>query len=146
MRNLAINLETFGFIERERLSDGKIKIFRCGRDFLYYAFNYYYPEKFNPEINNPEKLEQSHAFGLPIPFWLYFTSLQFIYVPKFLAENNLKLLINDKQINSFFDFFIAMAKPIKISVVERIKQIENAIDNNFVSGINFSFGLRNRFF
>ena len=42
MRNLAINLETFGFIERERLSDGKIKIFRCGRDFLYYAFNYYF--------------------------------------------------------------------------------------------------------
>lgn len=146
MKNLPINLKTFGFVEREKNNSGKYILNRCGRDFLYYAFHYFYPKKYNLSVNNPQYIQKHNIFGLPVHPWFAWTLLQFVYVPKLLIENNLELFINNKNIKSFFDFCVAVIKFSKITAIQRIKEIEMTIDNNLISGVNLSFGLKNLFF
>jgi hypothetical protein len=62
-------LDTFGFVERER-RNGKPAIFRCGRDFLYYALAYYKPGTFNPNKFCPTEIERRGILGLRMPWWM----------------------------------------------------------------------------
>jgi len=141
MKNLPINLNTFGFVERERDNSGKYISNYCGRDFLYYVLHYLYPDKYNALINNPQCIKKHNIFGLPIHSWFAWTLLQFIYVPKLLYEYDLELFINNKQINSFLDFYKVLLKPTKITTAQGIQEIEIAIDKGFVSGVDISLGL-----
>lgn len=141
MKTLPINLKTFGFVNREKNSSGEIVKFRCGRDFLYYSLSYYCPEKFNPYKNSSLRLEKSHSLGFSLPWWLMWTQLQFIYLPKFISKLNLELSINYKAINTFFDLFTAIALPRKSNVDEEIKKIKNAVDVGYACGIDVSLGL-----
>lgn len=146
MKNLPINLNTFGFVEREKNNSGKYILNRCGRDFLYYALHYFYPKKYNQSVNNPQYIQKHNIFGLSVYPWFAWTLLQFVYVPKLLIKHDLELFINNKQIKSFFDFYKTILKPSKIVATQRIKEIELAIDSGFISGINISIGLKNLFF
>lgn len=66
MVKLPIDLNTFGFVTRERDQKGRIKKNRCGRDALYYVFHYYFPDVFSPGKLNPEKIERERFFGFKI--------------------------------------------------------------------------------
>lgn len=141
LKTLSANIDSIGFINREKTSSGKILKFRCGRDFLYYTLNYYYPDQFNPSCNNALQLEESRAFGLRLPWWLMWTQLQFKYLSKLLARLNLQLSINNKVIKSFSDFLQTTTIPQKTNVKQKLKEIENAVDLDFASGIDISLGL-----
>ena len=103
MNHLPINLDTFGFVQREKY-DGVIVKNRCGRDFLYYALHYYYPNEFNPQINNPVDIEKRRLFGFLIHEWFAWTQLQFIDLHNFLESKSLKLVINNIEVKSFSKF------------------------------------------
>ena len=141
MKNLPINLDTFGFVEREKNNSGKYILNRCGRDFLYYALHYFFPEKYNHLVNNPQYIQKHNIFGLSVHPWFAWTLLQFIYVPKLLTKQNLKLFINDEPIDSFLDFYRVLLKPSKITATQRIQEVESVVDKGFVSGIDISLGL-----
>ncbi|MFA6257916.1 MAG: hypothetical protein WC671_02825 [Candidatus Paceibacterota bacterium] len=138
MKTLPIDLDSFGFIEREKNNSGKYILNRCGRDFLYYSLHYFYPDKYNSFSKNPQFIHKNNIFGLSTHPWLAFALLQFIYVPKVLKKENLKLLINDKMINSAIDFYRVLWRPLKIDIEKRIKEVESAIDQGFVVGIDIS--------
>ena len=126
---------------REKNNSGKYILNRCGRDFLYYALHYFCPKKYNPLIYNPQYIQKHNTFGLSIHSWFAWTLLQFIYVPRLLARQNLKLFINNKPIKSFFDFYKVILKPSKITAAQRIQDVEFAVDKDFVPGIDISLGL-----
>ena len=77
MTYLLININTFGFVHREKCKGVSVK-YKCGRDFLYYALNYYVPSEFNQHINNPEQIEKKRLFGFSVPATLAWTMLPFI--------------------------------------------------------------------
>ncbi|KKU50714.1 MAG: hypothetical protein UX74_C0041G0003 [Parcubacteria group bacterium GW2011_GWA2_47_10b] len=141
MTSLSINLDQFGFVQRERDTQGRVYKNRCGRDFLYYTLNYYLPDKFNAKVNNPEQITRRNLFGLKIPSFLAWTTLQFIYVPSLFARMGLSLEINNRRINTWFDLLKAIFSPSRLGWEQRIKEIERAVDNSQVSGINISLGL-----
>ena len=123
MKNLPINLDTFGFVEREKNNSGKYILNRCGRDFLYYALHYFFPEKYNHLVNNPQYIQKHNIFGLSVHPWFAWTLLQFIYVPKLLTKQNLKLFINDEPIDSFLDFYRVLLKPSKLLLPKEYKKL-----------------------
>jgi len=136
MINLPIDIKKFGFVEREKIN-GKFLKNRCGRDFLYYALHYYYPEVFNPSCNNPEEIESKRLFGKSIPALFAWTQLQFMYLPKFLKSKSLSLKINNQQINSFKDFFSAIIFS-RITFEEGISKIEKGVREDKVIGIDIA--------
>ncbi|MFA6177856.1 MAG: hypothetical protein WC694_03115 [Candidatus Paceibacterota bacterium] len=141
MKTLPINLDTFGFVEREKNNSGKYVLNRCGRDFLYYSLNYFHPDKYNSFAKNPQFIQKNNIFGLSTPPWLAFALLQFIYVPKELKKEKLELFINDKLINSVTNFYRVLWKPSRTDVGKRIKEVEFSIDKGFVVGIDLSLFL-----
>src|SRR3989338_7892609 len=134
MKALLIDTEKFGFVEREK-NGSKTLTNRCGRDFLYYALHYYLPTKFNPKNLNPTQIESQKLFGLRLPSFLMWTQLQFYKLPKYLKTNNIKLFINEKEINLFKDFFTAIFFS-RITYQDAIKKIEQSIDKGVASGID----------
>lgn len=138
MRTLNINLEKFGFVEREKINSQSITN-RCGRDFAYYCLHYYYPNKFNPQSLNPIEIENKYLFGLQLPSWLMWTQLQFIKLPKYLKENNLKLFINGKSIDSFFDFVIAILFS-PMTYADGMTRIERSVDEGTSVGVDIGLG------
>jgi hypothetical protein len=136
MKTLPLNLDQFGFVEREKVN-GKKVVFRCSRDFLYYGLHYYLPEKFNPGALTPQLIEEKRLFGLKLPFWFMWTQLQFIYLPKYLRENGLELCINKKRIDSFLDLVSAILFS-RIALDEAIGCVEKAVDEAGVIGIDIA--------
>ncbi len=134
MKTLPKSLEEFSFAQREKINGKTIKN-RCGRDFLYYGLHYNFPEKFNSNKLNPFLIEQNKLFGYQLPSWLMWTQLQFAWLPKYLKENQLKLFINNREINSFRNFFFAILFS-KINLNEALKNIETAVDEGRVAGID----------
>ena len=59
MKTLFIDLPTFPFYTRER-NLGKAVKNRCGRDFLYHALAYYFPEQFGHGLITAYDLEHHH--------------------------------------------------------------------------------------
>ena len=134
MKSLARSLDKFSFVEREKV-DGKIIKNRCGRDFLYYGLHYYFPNKFNANNLDPVSIERNKFFGLRLSSWLMWTQLQFFRLPKYLRENNLKLFINDREINTFRNFFNAILFS-RMKLADAMQKIEQAIDQERVVGID----------
>ncbi|HMP67453.1 MAG TPA: hypothetical protein PKA60_01765 [Candidatus Paceibacterota bacterium] len=134
MKSLPRSLDEFSFVERE-VVDGKTVKNRCGRDFLYYALHYYFPDKFNAINLNPVYMERNRFFGLRLPSWLMWTQLQFIYLPDYLKENNLKLFINTTAINSFWNLFNAMLFS-RISLFDAERIVERSVDEERVVGVD----------
>ena len=141
MKTLRQNLDDVGFINRETDSSGQTIKYRCGRDFIYYALNCYYPDQYNTHTKNATWLEKSHSLGISLPWWLMWTQLQFLYLPRFLSKLKLQLTINGRTIKSFYSLFITLSIPTRSNVHNKIKEIENAVDNGYASGIDISLGL-----
>jgi hypothetical protein len=136
MKNLPINIDKFGFVEREKI-DSKHVTNKCGRDFLYYGLHYYFPTKFNPENINPITIDSKRLFGFKLPSWMMWTQLQFFYLPNYLKENNVKLSINEKEIKSFLDFVIAILFS-RMTNEKAIKTVEMLVDSGVAVGIDIS--------
>lgn len=135
MINLPIDLNSFGFVQREK-NNGSIVKNKCGRDFLYYVLHYLLPTRFNANFNNPEQIESRRLFGFSVPpSYFSWTQLQFYNLPVFLKENNLILKINKRVIYSFLDFISAILFS-RISYNEAINIIETNIKNGKVIGID----------
>lgn len=136
MINLPTNIKNFGFVEREKINQ-KYLLNRCGRDFLYYALHYYYPNDFNPSKNNPKIIESKKLFGFSIPAVFAWTQFQFLNLPKFLKSKSLSLKINNKQIDTFVDFLIAVLFS-RIKYVEAVKKVEENVKRGNVVGLDIA--------
>jgi len=141
MKTLNVNIADLDFVQREYDKNGILQRNRCGRDFIYYALNYYYKDKFNSKINNPVALEQSGLLGMKLPWWLMWTQLQFFRLPKFLKQNGLELIINKRIIDSFSALFFALSIPRSDKIQTKIKEVEEAIRDGYVAGIDISLGM-----
>ncbi|MBI2889096.1 MAG: hypothetical protein HYY10_04195 [Candidatus Liptonbacteria bacterium] len=139
MKTLPVNIEEFGFVEREEKNGEYIKN-RCGRDFLYYALHYFYPSEFSPQKNNPQEIERKGIFGLSVPSWLAWTQAQFIHIPKLLASKNLTLSINGREINSFNQFARAILTPNGKNGAAAIDNVEKIVDSGDTVGIDIALG------
>ena len=63
------------------------------------------------------------------------TQFQFAWLPQYLKENKLKLFINNRGIDSFKDFFIAILFS-RVNFTEAIKKVETATDEGRAVGID----------
>lgn len=138
MISLQVEINSIGFVQREKINGDTVKN-KCGRDFMYYALNYYLPRKFNPIDCSIVEIERSNLFGFSLPAFLAWTQLQFYKLPGFLKENDLVLKINSRVINNFFDFFESILFS-RMTYDNAIKIIEHNVENGFVSGIDISLG------
>lgn len=159
LKSLNQNLGDVGFIVREKNIFGNVVKCRCGRDFIYYSLNYFFKDKFSPSNLSALKLEKSYSFGLILPWWLTWTQLQFIFLPRFLRSQGLNLQINGNKINNFLDFFLAITVPNSfrsvffasafakdkskcvISADDAIVKVQKAVDAGLATGIDISMGL-----
>lgn len=140
MSTLHVDPSQIGFVEREK-KNGEHVSNKCGRDFLYFALNFYDPEKFNPQNLNPIEIDTRGFFGVPMPAQFAWTQLQFAKAPEFLKANGCSLIINDVLVQSYLDFVKAILfsrKQLHLALAE----VENAIDNNIPCGIDISLGLK----
>lgn len=136
---LPLNLPIFGFVEREKAGNKTVGN-RCGRDFLYYALNYYRPDVHNPTNGNPRDIERKSLFGLRVPGWLVWTFISFLKVPKYFSSLGLEIEINGKIVKSFPQFVhAALSRPPSIEVAMRM--IEKSVDDGIVSGVDISVAL-----
>src|SRR3989344_5328369 len=140
IKHLQINLRSFPFYFRERNTRNKIIRNRCGRDFLYYALVYYFPNYYGANKITPHNVEEQGLFGISVPATLAWTQLQFVRVVKYLNHKGLKLSINQKLINSFPDFFRATLFS-RIGYDDAMLSIIKCVDSNAVAGIDISVGL-----
>lgn len=136
MTNLPINLNTFGFVEREKINGISVK-YKCGRDFIYYALNYYIPSEFNQTTNNPEQIDKKNIFGFPVSTMFAWTMLQFVKMPRLLKNHSLTLSINKIDIENYFDFIRAMIFS-RIKHDDAIKMIEHNINCGNAVGIDIA--------
>ena len=113
---------------------------KCGRDFLYFALNFYLPERFNAQSNNPVMIDQKNYFGKPTPWYLAWTGVQFAHVGTFLKELGFTLHINDQRIDSYLDLTKAIILSRK-TYPAALSEIEAAINHNTVVGVDLSLGL-----
>src|SRR3989338_1796479 len=134
--HLPINLETFGFVEREKDSVGRTVKNRCGRDFFYYALHYYDPTAFSPSTLCPTKIERRGIFGIPMPAALVWTGLSFRHIPRLFKERGLTLRINSLAIFSYWNFMRGMLFKKPAPFEQEIAEIQKAIDNGNVVGID----------
>jgi hypothetical protein len=141
IKHLPIDLNKFGFVEREKDSAGNTVKNRCGRDFLYYTLNYFYPTEFSPTNLCPVEIEKKKIFGIPMPAFLVWTNLSFIKVPKLFRDKNLGLEINGLQIKTFFDFAHAMLFAGHDSFDKSIERIKSEIGAGNVVGIDIAVKL-----
>ncbi len=140
IKSLSINLESFGFISRETRNDKIVKN-RCGRDFFYYALQYFNPEIYNPQKVSPLQIEDTGVFGLTLPMWLIWTGLSFYKIPKILNTLKLELEVNDKKIKNFGQFFVSLLPFRPQSFEEGICLIKSSVDNHYACGIDISIAL-----
>ena len=139
IKKLPINLNGFGFVQREKRNGKAIK-YRCGRDFLYYTLHYYYPKKYNPSKLSPANIEASEIFGPQMPWWLMWTGFAFRNVPDVFRVEKLNLTINSLTIESFSQLLQVFLLPKKVKYSKAINIIEKSVDRNIVSGIDLSLG------
>lgn len=138
--HILVNLENFGFVEREKGPDGKPLLNRCGRDFLYYALHRFEPEDFSPTTINPVEIEREHLFGIPMPAPLVWTGLPFMHVPALMETYDLSLEINGLTISSHWNFMRAMfSKSLLYS--QALNRITTCVDRDYVVGIDLPIGI-----
>jgi len=138
---LPLDINTFGFVQREDV-DGKPLLNQCGRDFLYYALNYFYPEKFNPQIQNPVQIRERGIFGLKnFPAILVWTGLTFYKVPKLLTSLGLKFSMNGKRVNNYLQFLFALLPFHSLKYEVSMDMIEEGIRQGKAVGIDIAISL-----
>ncbi|OGJ05681.1 hypothetical protein A2456_03310 [Candidatus Nomurabacteria bacterium RIFOXYC2_FULL_36_19] len=138
MKSLPIDLNTFAFFRREKV-DGKTVHNRCGRDFLFYALAFYFPDKFGVNKITAYNLEHEGHFGVSVPSYLAWMQIQFSRVPEYFKKFGLQLIINDYKINSFF-IFVRVILFSRISYENAIQNIEKVVDRGEVAGVDISVG------
>lgn len=140
MINLPINLDTFNFVQREK-HQGQIVKNKCGRDFLYYALHFFYPQSFNKTENNTAQIDKQRIFGLNFEgkssIFFAWTQLQFYKMPNFLKSLDLKLQINGIFISSFCKLIYALLFS-RMSYEKAIKIVQDRIDSGGISGIDIA--------
>jgi hypothetical protein len=141
MRTLRKTQAGTGFIEREKDSEGEYIPNKCGRDFLYYALNHYFPGRFNPSDLNPERIDSHGLFGIPTSPNLAWTQVQFSKAPKYLKEQGLQLQINDQKIDGYLDFVNAILFSRKQLEVA-LNDVAHSVDANIACGIDISLGMQ----
>lgn len=139
MKKLKKSLQDFSFFEREKVKDKTVGN-KCGRDFLYYVLNFYFPEEFNNTTNNPETIDKLKLFGIPTSSSFAWTQIQFANIASFLNQKGLKLNINDCEIKGYMSFVYANLFSRK-EYNDAIKEVECAIDSNAAVGIDISLGM-----
>lgn len=136
---LSINLDDFGFVEREKVGGHLVKN-RCGRDFLYYVLAYYYPDFNNPRNRSPKTIEDLGLFGPRIPDWLIWTGLSFQKVPAYLKSFGLRLHINGRLIDDFPRLLLSLVAPRKQTWKQAIETIEHSVSRGYACGLDISTG------
>ncbi len=139
--HLPIDLNKFGFVEREKDSAGNTVKNRCGRDFLYYTLNFLYPSEFSPTNLCPVEIEKKKVFGISMPASFVWTNLSFIKVPKLMRDRGFDFEINNIKINSFFSFIYAMIFSKHDSFEKSIEKIKSEINVGNVVGIDIAIKL-----
>lgn len=140
IKSLPIDLQSFGFVTRET-TNGQVLKNRCGRDFFYYVLNYYYPQKYNPKNLNPAEIERTATFGIKLPAWLIWTGLSFYKIPKLFQTLDLTLEINNKKVETFFDFIQALLLIKPKPFDQSLAFIKNYVNEQKVCGIDISVSL-----
>ncbi len=140
MIHLPINLETFGFVQREKHKGLSVRN-KCGRDFLYYALHYYLPERFNKSINNPEQIDYQNMFGANFKgkssTFLAWTQLQFYKMPDFLRSLGLGLEINNVKVSGFFKLIQSLLFPW-MKFDDAVALIQNRVKEGKVTGVDIA--------
>jgi hypothetical protein len=139
MITLKKNLSDFSFFEREK-ANGKTVANKCGRDFLYYVLNFYFPHEFNDKLNNPVKIEEQNLFGTTTHSSFAWTQIQFDNVANFLNQKDLRLTINSSEVKGYLSFVKAILFARK-KYDEAVKEVEFAIAHNEAVGIDISLGV-----
>ena len=136
MKTLSKQLSEFSFVSRES-RNGVTLSNKCGRDFLYFALNFYLPHKFYVQGVCPVEIERQKLFGQPVPKWLAWTHIQFFNMPAYLATQGLKLSINTKVVSSFHSLLSRnLFSGFKVTYMDAINAIQNCIDTNVACGID----------
>lgn len=140
MTHLPINLETFGFVQREK-HNGKPVHNKCGRDFLYYALHHLLPQKFNQDLNNPEQIDSKGLFGINIKgHWstvFAWTQLQFYNMPSFLKSLGISLKINNIDISGFWKMVQTLLCS-RMKFDEAIRLIQESVDCGKIVGVDIA--------
>lgn len=136
MTNLPIDLDTFGFVEREKKNGVFVK-YKCGRDFIYYALHFLLPSVFNAQSNNPVEIDRDRLFGVSPPFWGAWTQLQFFTMPALLRKHDLQLVINKREINTFTDFFSVILFS-KMEYSKAVSVMEQGVSLGHVVGMDIA--------
>lgn len=134
MTTLSRPISSVSFVERENV-DGAYLRNKCERDFLYYALNYYFPDVFNADTQNPVEIERRRLFGFPVPAWLAWTQIQYYKVPALLKERGFTLYINDERIHSLFSLMWALLFSRK-SYGDATRQIQTCVDRDEVCAVD----------
>lgn len=139
-KTLPVSIDQIGFVEREEYNGEPIKN-RCGRDFLYYTLNYYYPDIHNPQKGNPSDIESRGLFGLRVPSWFVWTFLSFIRVPNYFKSLGLVIEINNRKVDSFWQFLRAVLFTPMSSGDVGIELVEKSINDGKAVGIDIAVAL-----
>lgn len=139
MKTLRTPLEEIGFVDREK-RNGKTVVNKCGRDFLYYALNFYHPNTFNSRELNPVEIDRQKLFGTPTASWLAWTQVQFKNVGRYLKQQDLSLSINERPITSYGSFVRAIIFS-RYSCDSALTRVQAAVDENSAAGIDVSLGI-----
>lgn len=137
-RRLTRDISQFSFVSRERCR-GRAVANKCGRDFLYFALNFYHPTVFNREGFPPEIMDKKKLLGWSVPAWMAWTQLQFLWMPQALKRYGVALVINHTHIGGFMTFVRAILFS-RLTVAEALRMVESAVDRNQVTGIDISLG------
>lgn len=137
--HLPLNLETFGFVEREKYK-GKSLPNQCGRDFLYYCLTYYRPELHNSSVGNPEQIREKRIFGYKLHPSITAGMYGFVYAIAYLKSLNLSIEINGKTLRSFPDFVRSMLFFVPMKYDDAISRVESCVDSGVACGIDLSAG------
>lgn len=140
MKTLPIDIDTFGFVQRESYK-GKTVRNKCGRDFLYYTLHYFFPHTFNAHVNNPEQIDDKNLFGMSFKGFnsvlFAWSQLQFYKMPKLLNSLGLSLKINDIKVSSFWKM-IRVLLCSKKDVQDAIPTMQKAVDEGKVVGVDIA--------
>ncbi len=140
MIHLPVNLETLGFVEREKSKGISVRN-KCGRDFLYYALHYLFPEKFNPRQNNPVQIDSHNWLGINFKghfsTFCAWTQLQFYKMPAFLRSLGLQLEINQVKVSGFWKLIYALLFS-RMEYGEGVKLIEDRVNTGNIVGVDIA--------
>lgn len=143
MKHLPIAVSDWEFVSREKDSQGKPVIFRCGRDFIYYALHYYRPQLFNQATGGPQAIEHT-IWGYHVPSFLLWTTFHLKQLPQLLRNNQLLLHINGQPVSSWWQLIRLIFRKSTLTAEALDDAVASHISRSMVIGIDFSikwFGL-----